>query len=118
MVVAVPDRPTYTVHEEAFEEPHVIVYDCVGVVVLKRLADALRDGDTLRGIILGSAVTQDGRTNGITAPNGPAQTALITSLYRRVSIDPDSIGLIEAGKTLLATRTSGSPTAYVNAIWI
>ena len=48
-----------------------------GVVVLKRLRDALADGDTVLAVIRGTAVNQDGRSNGLTAPNGPAQEAVI-----------------------------------------
>ncbi|MGE0718170.1 MAG: beta-ketoacyl synthase N-terminal-like domain-containing protein, partial [Alphaproteobacteria bacterium] len=77
----------------------IVPADGVGVVVLKRLADALRDGDTVRGVIRASAMNQDGRTNGITAPNGPAQTALISDLYRRAGIAPSQIGYVEAHGT-------------------
>ena len=69
------------------------------MVVLKRLADARRDGDTVRAVIRASALNQDGRTNGITAPNGPSQAALIAGLYRRCGIDPASIGYVEAHGT-------------------
>src|SRR5207249_4894601 len=48
-----------------------------GVVVLKRLTDALADGDAIRALIRGTAVNQDGRSSGLTVPNGPAQEALI-----------------------------------------
>jgi acyl transferase domain-containing protein len=48
-----------------------------GIVVLKRLSDALADGDHIRAIIRGSAVNQDGRSSGLTVPNGPAQEAVI-----------------------------------------
>ncbi|MGH8879526.1 MAG: beta-ketoacyl synthase N-terminal-like domain-containing protein, partial [Stackebrandtia sp.] len=46
----------------------------VGVVVLKNLAQALRDGDHIHGVIAGSGSNQDGKTNGITAPSAPSQT--------------------------------------------
>ena len=55
-----------------------------GVVVLKRLADALRDGDTVLALLRGTAVNQDGRTAGITAPNGPSQQQCIRQALARV----------------------------------
>ena len=71
----------------------------MGVVVLKRLADAERDGDPIRAVIRGWGVNQDGKTNGITAPNPQAQTRLLRSVYARFGIDPKTIGLIETHGT-------------------
>ncbi|WP_374561999.1 beta-ketoacyl synthase N-terminal-like domain-containing protein [Ideonella sp.] len=71
----------------------------VAFVVLKPLAAALRDGDSVYAVIRGTAMNQDGRSNGITAPNGLAQTRLQTGLYRRLGIDPASIGYVEAHGT-------------------
>ena len=71
----------------------------VGVVVLKRLDRALADGDPIHGVIRASAVNQDGRTSGITAPSAPAQTQLIAELYAKSNIDPVSIGYLEAHGT-------------------
>ncbi|CAB3765827.1 1,4-dihydroxy-2-naphthoyl-CoA synthase [Paraburkholderia humisilvae] len=71
----------------------------VGVVVLKRLADAERDGDCIYGVVQGWGVNQDGRTNGITAPNAEAQARLQQEVYERFGIDPASIGLVEAHGT-------------------
>jgi acyl transferase domain-containing protein len=73
--------------------------EAVGVVVLKRLADAQRDGDTIYGVIRGWGVNQDGKTNGITAPNPVAQTRLQQQVYGRYGIDPQNIQLIEAHGT-------------------
>ncbi|MCD4501533.1 SDR family NAD(P)-dependent oxidoreductase [Chromobacterium vaccinii] len=70
-----------------------------GVVVLKRLADAERDGDRIYGVVQGWGVNQDGKTNGITAPSAEAQTRLQQDVYQRFGIDPSSIGLIEAHGT-------------------
>ncbi|KAG9589893.1 hypothetical protein KCV01_g12059, partial [Aureobasidium melanogenum] len=71
----------------------------VGAVVLKRLADAERDGDRIHGVIRGWGVNQDGRTNGITAPNPVAQHRLHREVYERFAIDPSQIQLVEAHGT-------------------
>ncbi|MEJ2694269.1 MAG: beta-ketoacyl synthase N-terminal-like domain-containing protein, partial [Candidatus Thiodiazotropha sp.] len=60
----------------------------VGAIVLKPLASAHRDGDPIYGIIRGSGINQDGKTNGITAPSTLSQSALLTEVYRRHGIDP------------------------------
>ncbi|SIO84432.1 SDR family NAD(P)-dependent oxidoreductase [Nocardiopsis sp. JB363] len=70
-----------------------------GVVVLRRLSDALRDGDHVWGVIRGSAINQDGRTNGITAPSGTAQTAVVRAAHARAGVDARSIGYVEAHGT-------------------
>ncbi|HEV2721060.1 MAG TPA: aminotransferase class III-fold pyridoxal phosphate-dependent enzyme, partial [Thermoanaerobaculia bacterium] len=70
-----------------------------GLVVLKRLSDALAESDPILGLIRGSAVNQDGRTIGIAAPNESAQTAVIREALRRASVDARQIGYIEAHGT-------------------
>ena len=69
------------------------------MVVLKRLADAVVDGDPIYGVIRGSGINQDGASNGITAPSGSAQEELITSVYQRYGIDPQRISYVEAHGT-------------------
>ncbi len=71
----------------------------VGVVVLKRLRDALNDGDYVHGVISGSGINQDGRSNGLTAPNGRAQERLERSVYDRFEINPETIQVVEAHGT-------------------
>jgi len=66
-----------------------------GVVVLKRLSDALTDGDRIHALVLGSAINQDGRSNGLTAPNGPAQVAVIRSALANAGIEPDAVSCLE-----------------------
>ncbi|HEU5133667.1 MAG TPA: SDR family NAD(P)-dependent oxidoreductase [Steroidobacteraceae bacterium] len=73
--------------------------EAVGVVMLKRLADAEKDGDLIYGVIEGWGVNQDGKTNGITAPNPESQTRLQQETYDRHQIDPANIQLIEAHGT-------------------
>ncbi|HLP87798.1 MAG TPA: type I polyketide synthase [Nostocaceae cyanobacterium] len=67
-----------------------------GVVVLKRLSDAVRDGDNILSLIRGSAVNQDGLSNSLTAPNGLAQQALIRQALKNSNIEPSEISYIEA----------------------
>ena len=73
--------------------------EAVGVLVLKPLTAAQRDGDTIYGVLEGSAINQDGRTNGITAPSAPAQTALELDVYQRFGINPETISYVEAHGT-------------------
>ncbi|NER45794.1 MAG: acyltransferase domain-containing protein [Symploca sp. SIO1A3] len=67
-----------------------------GVVILKRLADAKRDGDNILAIIRGSAVNQDGLTNGLTAPNGPSQQAVMRRALENAEVAPAEISYVEA----------------------
>ncbi|GLA09601.1 putative Hybrid PKS-NRPS biosynthetic cluster [Aspergillus niger] len=60
----------------------------IAVVLLKRLSDALADGDHIEAIIRESALNQDGRTKGITMPSAEAQARLIQETYRRSGLDP------------------------------
>ncbi|HEY1807680.1 MAG TPA: polyketide synthase, partial [Acidobacteriaceae bacterium] len=70
-----------------------------GVVVLRRLADARRLGDRVLGVIRGSAVNQDGRSAGITAPNGPAQEAVMRAALRDGDLSAGEIDYVEAHGT-------------------
>ncbi|MBM2620134.1 acyltransferase domain-containing protein [Actinoplanes sp. LDG1-06] len=70
-----------------------------GVVVLKRLRDAERDGDRILAVLRGSAVRQDGRTEGIMAPNGDAQAHLLRRAYATAGVDPATIAYVEAHGT-------------------
>lgn len=71
----------------------------VGVIVLKRLSEAIRDGDRIRAVIRGSAVNQDGRSNGITAPNGLAQQQVIRQALDDARLEPNQISYFEAHGT-------------------
>jgi acyl transferase domain-containing protein/acyl-CoA synthetase (AMP-forming)/AMP-acid ligase II/NADPH:quinone reductase-like Zn-dependent oxidoreductase/acyl carrier protein/NADP-dependent 3-hydroxy acid dehydrogenase YdfG len=70
-----------------------------GVVVLKRLADARRDGDRILAVIRGSAVNQDGRSNGLTAPRGTAQEAVMRAALARADLTAEQIDYVEAHGT-------------------
>ncbi|WSD72819.1 amino acid adenylation domain-containing protein [Streptomyces sp. NBC_01591] len=71
----------------------------VGLVALKRLDDALRDGDPIHAVILGAGVNQDGRTNGITVPNADAQVSLIRRVCGEAGITPGDLQYVEAHGT-------------------
>jgi polyketide synthase PksL len=70
-----------------------------GVVVLRRLADALADGDAVHAVIRGSGINQDGRTNGLAAPSAQSQERLEREVYDRFGIDPAGIQMVEAHGT-------------------
>lgn len=70
-----------------------------GMVVLKRLADARAAGDRVLAVIRGSAVNQDGRSQGMTAPNGPAQEAVIRRALQKARVAPREVGYVEAHGT-------------------
>jgi len=71
----------------------------VGMVVLKRLSDALKDGDRILAVIRGSAVNQDGKSNGLTAPNSLAQQRVIRQALKNAGVKPEEVGYVEAHGT-------------------
>ncbi|PWC90784.1 hypothetical protein TSH100_01765 [Azospirillum sp. TSH100] len=68
-------------------------------VVLKRLDDALRDGDRVLGVIRGSAMNHDGASNGLTAPSGSAQQAVLRAALADAGVAPDGVDYVEAHGT-------------------
>jgi acyl transferase domain-containing protein/acyl carrier protein len=70
-----------------------------GVLVLKRLSDAIADGDNILALIRGSAVNQDGRSGGLTVPNGPAQQAVIRTALANAGVKPGQVSYVEAHGT-------------------
>ncbi|WP_111511995.1 polyketide synthase Pks13 [Mycobacterium kyogaense] len=70
-----------------------------GMIVLKRLEDARRDGDDILAVIAGGAVNHDGRSNGMLAPNPDAQEAVLRRAYKDAGIDPRSVDYVEAHGT-------------------
>ena len=69
------------------------------MIVLKRLSDAIADGDNILAVIRGSAVNQDGRSSGLTAPNGLAQEAVIRSALNNANVDPSLVSYVETHGT-------------------
>ena len=96
-----------------------------GVLIVKRLSDALRDNDVIRAVIRSTGSNQDGHTPGITQPSGDAQTALIRDTYRKAGLTMDKTKFFEAhgtgtamgdpieitgvGEAFRHTRTSDDP---------
>lgn len=80
------------------------------VIVLKRVSDAIRDDDRILAVLKGSAVGQDGRTNGIMAPNGEAQVSVARTALGQ--IDPTTIQYVEAH----ATSTSVGDPVEIKAM--
>ncbi|MEL6223645.1 MAG: type I polyketide synthase [Cyanobacteria bacterium J06627_8] len=70
-----------------------------GLVVLKPLAQALADRDAIYAVIRGTAVNQDGSSQGIAAPNPEAQTAVLRDAYRCAGVDPSLVQYVEAHGT-------------------
>ncbi|MEE4023928.1 polyketide synthase Pks13 [Gordonia sp. PKS22-38] len=70
-----------------------------GLVVLKRMSDARRDGDRVLAVISGSAVNSDGRSNGLFAPNPEAQVEVLRDAYRDAALDPRTVDYVEAHGT-------------------
>lgn len=78
-----------------------------GAVVLKNYAQAIRDGDNVLGVVKGSAVAHDGKTNGIMAPNAASQTLVANNALRVANIDPNTVQYVEAHAT---STPLGDPT--------
>lgn len=110
--IALPQVSGYLYHDGGILSPdgHCRAFDArargavrgsgAGVVVLKRLEDALADGDLIRAVILGSAVNNDGSARvGFTAPSVDGQTAVIRTAYEAAGIDPASLSYVEAHGT-------------------
>lgn len=102
-----------------------------GVVVLKRLADAVADDDRVLAVVRGSAVNQDGRSTVLTAPNGLAQQALVHDALAVAQIRPERVGYVEAHGTatplgdpievealaaVLGQPRDGAPPCYLGSV--
>jgi amino acid adenylation domain-containing protein len=110
--VAVPAKAGYLYHEDGIASPdgHCRAFDAnaqgcvsgsgIGLVVLKRLADALADGDQIYAVIKGSAINNDGAQKvGYTAPSVDGQAAVIAEALALAEVAPDSVSYVEAHGT-------------------
>jgi acyl transferase domain-containing protein/NADPH:quinone reductase-like Zn-dependent oxidoreductase/acyl carrier protein len=98
------------------------------LVVLKRLSDAVADGDRVLAVVRGSAVNQDGTSTLLAAPNGVAQRALIAEALRNAQLDPARIGFVECHGTGTAlgdpleveaiAATVGAPAPGAGPCWL
>ena len=89
--------PTGRCHTFAAQADGFVRSEGCGVVVLKRLSDALAAGDRIRAVIRGTAVNQDGASSGFTVPNGAAQQAVIRAALG--DLDPGTVDYLEAHGT-------------------
>ncbi|KAL4940241.1 hypothetical protein BDV06DRAFT_224294 [Aspergillus oleicola] len=71
----------------------------IATIIIKRLSDAIRDGDNIRAIVRESGLNQDGKTETITTPSEAAQVALMQDCYRRAGLDPSHTQYFEAHGT-------------------
>ncbi|WGP11704.1 SDR family NAD(P)-dependent oxidoreductase [Streptomyces sp. SH5] len=86
-----PDRTCYAFDQRA---NGMVPGEAVAVLVLKKQQAAERDGQRIHATVLGTGINYDGRTSGITAPSGAAQTRLLGSVYDRYRIAPDSLDYV------------------------
>ncbi|MFE4050602.1 aminotransferase class III-fold pyridoxal phosphate-dependent enzyme [Streptomyces sp. YIM B13518] len=123
--------PTGRCHSFGADADGFVRADGCGVLVLKTLAQAQRDGDEIHAVIRGSAINQDGASNGLTAPNGPAQEAVYRAALADAGARPEEVGYVEAHGSgtplgdpiefgaLAATygkAPAGSPPCYVGSV--
>lgn len=91
-----PDGQCYSFDQRA---NGTVVAEAVGAVILKPFSQAVKDGDNIYGVIRGWGMNQDGKTNGMTAPSGRAQSRLQTEVYEKFQINPQNITMLEAHGT-------------------
>src|ERR1700731_4834094 len=87
-----------------------------GMLLLKRLSKALADGDPIHGVIIGTALNQDGHTNGISLPSAEAQARLMRDACTDAGVSPSQIGFVEAHGTGTAVGDPIEAHALSNAL--
>lgn len=91
--------PTGACHSFDTAADGIVRSEGAGIVVLKRMADALDDGDRIYAVIRGGAINHDGASNGIMAPNGEAQKRVLREAYKNAGIEPSAAQYIETHGT-------------------
>lgn len=91
--------PSGAIHAFSEDADGFVRSDGAGLVVLKKVRDAIADGDTIHAVIKGTAVNSDGRSNGITAPNPDAQVDVLQRAYADAGVDPAAVDYVEAHGT-------------------
>ncbi|WP_080791800.1 type I polyketide synthase [Corynebacterium pacaense] len=91
--------PSGRIHAFSDDADGFVRSDGAGVIVLKRVDDAIRDGDEILAVLKGSAVNSDGHSNGLTAPNPDAQIDVLQRAYVDARVDPTTVDYIEAHGT-------------------
>lgn len=91
--------PSSHIHAFSDDADGFIRGDGAGVLVLKTVAEAQRNGDRILAVIRGSAVNSDGHSNGLTAPNPEAQVDVLRRAYADAGVDPRKVDYIEAHGT-------------------
>src|SRR6201996_7671751 len=90
----------------------IVISEGVAVVILKRLADAERDGDRIYAVIKGLGASSDGRAKGLTAPSAEGQRRALVRAYAKAGVAPDTVGYVEAH----GTGTAAGDLAEVQAL--
>ncbi len=90
----------------------IVISEAVAVVVLKRLADAERDGDRIYAVIKGLGASSDGRAKGLTAPRTEGQVRALRRAYAKAGVAPATVGYVEAH----GTGTAAGDLAEVEAL--
>ena len=91
--------PTGRIHAFSDDADGIVRADAAGFIVLKRVDDAIADGDNIIAVIKGSATNSDGHSNGLTAPNPDAQVDVLRRAYDDAGVDPLQVDVVEAHGT-------------------
>lgn len=103
--------PTGRCHAFDASADGYVTGEAVAVVLLKRLPDALRDGDRIIAVVRGTATNQDGHTGSFSTPSASAQTALYRATLEVAGVDACTVGLVEAHG---AGTPVGDPVEYAS----